>query len=235
MHSISVFFPCYNDSGSIVGLVEKAFEVLKKHCDDYEVIVVDDGSSDGSVKLLKKLKRKYRQFRLVVHEKNRGYGGALQSGFAAASKDLVFYTDGDGQYDVSELSLLIQLMSDDVSFVNGIKMARQDATYRIVVGNLYSMVVRWCFWLPIVDVDCDFRLIRKRIIDKISLESTSGSICVELVKKSERAGAEFRQVSVHHLKRNWGESQFFVPRRILSTFRELGLLWFRLMVRDRMK
>ncbi len=235
MMSISAFFPCYNDSKTIVKLVEDVILTLKKLTNDYEVIVVDDGSTDQSIKLLKKLKKKYRNFKLVIHERNKGYGGALRSGFAATSKSLIFYTDGDGQYDVKELCVLLPLMTTNIDFVNGIKMVRQDPTYRIFIGNFYSLVVRWLFWLPVADVDCDFRLIRRSVIKKLKLTSNSGSICVELVKKSQREGAKFRQVSVHHLKRKWGRSQFFVPRRILSTFWDLGKLWFQLMIIDRFR
>jgi len=227
---ISVFFPCYNDSQSIGLLVNDAFSVLKKLTNNYEIIVVDDKSKDNSREVLKSLQTKYKKLKLVFHTKNKGYGGALKSGFKNSSKDLIFYTDGDGQYDVKELPLLFSLMSRDVDFVNGIKMARHDPSYRIVVGNLYNLFIRWFFWLPIYDVDCDFRLIRKKIIKKIKLTSNSGSICVELVKKSQRAGAVFRQVSVHHYERKFGQSQFFRIDRVLSTFQELITLWIHLFV-----
>ncbi len=228
--SISAFFPCYNDEKSIGKLVEDAFTTLGTLTNDYEVIVVDDGSKDKSREVLQKLAYKYSRLKLVFHERNKGYGGALQSGFKNATKDLVFYTDGDGQYDVTELPVLYTLMSDDVDFVNGIKMGRNDATYRIIVGNLYSAIVRWSFWLPIVDVDCDFRLIRQNIVKKMHLTVTSGAICVELVKNAQRAGAKFRQVSVHHYERRFGNSQFFRVDRIFHTFWELGNLWVKLVL-----
>ncbi|VVA44362.1 conserved hypothetical protein [Candidatus Roizmanbacteria bacterium] len=234
-YSISVFFPCYNDAKSIKKLVEDSFIILKGLTSNYEVIVIDDYSTDGSRKVLKNLSKKYRGLKLVFHEKNLGYGGALRSGFNASSKNLVFYTDGDGQYDVKELPILLSLLTKDIDIVNGIKMSRQDPTYRIFVGNLYSFVARWMFFLPIYDVDCDFRLIRRTLLRKLNLESNSGSICVELVKKSQRAGAKFRQVSVHHQERRWGESQFFRVDRILTTFFELGKLWIKLMVTDKMR
>ena len=164
----------------------------------------------------------------VYHKKNRGYGGALRTGFNKAKYDLVFYTDGDGQYDVKELSLLYPLMSKDVNFVNGIKMERHDYAYRVIIGNLYALVMRWAFLLPIYDVDCDFRLIRKSLLDKINLTSNSGSICVELVKKAEKAGAKFRMVSVHHFPRMYGNSQFFRLDKLIQTFKELGILWWNL-------
>lgn len=228
--SISVFFPCYNDEKSIGKLVEDAYSSLKKITKDYEVIVVDDASVDKSREVLLRIKQKYKELKIIFHDRNLGYGGALKSGFENVSKDLVFYTDGDGQYDVKELPLLVSLMTSDVDFVNGIKMGRADPTYRILLGNLYSFVARWLFWLPIYDVDCDFRLVRSEIIKRLDLKSNSGSICVELVKKAQRAGAKFRQVSVHHYERKFGESQFFRPERILSTFKELVSLWIELVL-----
>lgn len=232
--SVSIFFPCYNDAESIGTLVKAAFAVIKNYTKTYEVIVIDDASTDSSQKVLKQLSKKYKKLRLIFHPKNLGYGGALRSGFKAAKYELIFYTDGDGQYDVSELPLLLALMSKDVDFVNGIKMARHDPTYRIVIGNLYSFFIRWLFWMPILDIDCDFRLIRKEVINKLDLRCSSGAICIELVKKAHRANASFRQVSVHHLERKFGASQFFRAERILSTFREIILLWWELMVYNRL-
>lgn len=232
MASISVFFPCYNDEKTIGRLVDDAIKVLKKLTRDYEVIVINDGSSDKSGEVLKKLSKKYpKRFRFITHSKNKGYGGALRSGFKLARKDLVFYTDGDAQYDVKELPLLYSLMTKDVNFVNGIKMERQDYVYRVILGNLYALLMRWSFLLPIYDVDCDFRLIRRTLIKKFRLTSNSGSICVELVKKAQQAGARFRQVSVHHYPRRFGQSQFFRIDRLVATFNELTKLWVQLMMK----
>ena len=232
--SISVFFPCYNDEHTIGGLVEEAIETLKTITDDYEVIVIEDHSKDKSKEVLLNLKKKYpKVFMPVFHEKNMGYGGALRSGFKTATKELIFYTDGDGQYDVKELPILYSLMSKDVNFVNGIKMERQDFVYRVIIGNFYALVMRWAFLLPIYDVDCDFRLIRRSVISKLKLKSSSGSICVELIKKSQRAGAKFRQVSVHHYPRKFGSSQFFNLSRLIQTFKELFGLWLDLMVKEK--
>lgn len=231
--SISVFFPCFNDSGTIAELVENANHVLEKISNNYEIIVIDDGSTDNSREILKDLSVKYKNLKLVYHHKNKGYGGALRSGFEKSSKNLVFYTDGDGQYDVKELPILLSLLSSDVDFVNGMKMGRQDSQHRVFFGNLHKFVTRWLFWLPIYDVDCDFRLIRRSVIDKINLKSNSGSICVELVKKCERAGAKFREVSVHHYERKYGTSQFFKPMKIIKTYKDIAILWIDLMVTNR--
>lgn len=233
--SISVFFPCYNDRHTIGDLVVEAERQLQQLSDDYEIIVINDGSTDGSGDVLRELTARVPRLTVITHERNRGYGGALRSGFAAATKDLVFYTDGDGQYDVQELAVLLMLLTDDTDFVNGIKMTRQDPSYRVHVGNLHRFLMRWMFWLPINDVDCDFRLIRRRILDGVELRSNSGSICVELVKQAQRAGAGFREVSVHHYARKWGQSQFFRPGRIIQTYAHLVQIWFELMVADKVR
>jgi glycosyltransferase involved in cell wall biosynthesis len=228
--SISAFFPCYNDERTIAGLVRETEAQLRCATDDYEIIVVNDGSRDGSAAVLADLAREMPRLKVVTHPVNRGYGGALRSGFAAATKELVFYTDGDGQYDVKELPIMLALLVDDTDFVNGMKMSRNDPAYRVFVGNLHKFVTRWAFWLPIDDVDCDYRLIRRSVLDHIALQSNSGSICVELVKRAQRAGARFRQVSVRHYARQFGSSQFFRPGRILHTYADLAGMWLRLMV-----
>lgn len=233
--SISIFFPCYNDSQAIKNLVKDAFKVAKNISHHYEVIVVDDGSTDNSREVLANLAKKYPYLKLVFHKRNLGYGGALRSGFKVSKHELVFYTDGDGQYDIKELPILLSLMSDDTNFVNGIKMVRKDPTYRIILGNLYSFLIRWMFWVPVFDIDCDFRLIRKELLSKISLKSNSGAICIELVKKAQLKGASFKQVSVHHFERQYGSSQFFRWKRLISTFFEVFRMWIKLMILRRIK
>jgi glycosyltransferase involved in cell wall biosynthesis len=233
--SISAFFPCYNDAQTIGDLVLQADRVLAGLTDDYEIIVVNDGSRDESASVLSGLRAQVPSLRVVNHLINRGYGAALRSGFEHATKDLVFYTDGDGQYDVREIPILLMLLTDDTHFVNGMKMTRQDPPHRVFVGNLHRFVTRWSFWLPINDVDCDFRLIRRSILDKTRLSSSSGSICVELVKQAQRAGAQFREVSVHHYARLSGVSEFFTPKRILHTYADLAVMWVELMVVAKLK
>jgi glycosyltransferase involved in cell wall biosynthesis len=228
--SISAFFPCYNDARTIGTLVLRVDEELRRLTADYEIIVVNDGSSDDSAEVLRTLQASVPRLSVVTHPVNRGYGGALRSGFGAATKDVVFYTDGDGQYDVGELAVLLMLLTDDTHFVNGMKMTRQDPPYRVLIGNLHRFITRWAFWLPISDVDCDFRLIRRSVVERMTLRSNSGSICVELVKQAQRAGAQFREVSVHHYERQWGQSQFFTVRRILRTYADLAVMWLELMI-----
>ncbi len=233
--SITAFFPCYNDGQTIEALVVRVEAQLRLMTEDYEIVVVNDGSADNSAVVLEALASSTPTLRVITHATNKGYGAALRSGFRAATKSLVFYTDGDGQYGVDELPVLAMLMTDDTDFVNGMKMTRQDAAHRVFIGNLHNFVTRWLFWLPISDVDCDFRLVRRSIVEAIDLRSNSGSICVELVKKAQRAGAQFREVSVHHYARQWGQSQFFRPARIARTYLDLARIWVDLMVASRFR
>jgi glycosyltransferase involved in cell wall biosynthesis len=176
--------------------------------DDYEVIAVNDGS-ERTGELLDKLRSTVPRLTVIHHPVNRGYGAALRSGFSAATKDLVFYTDGDGQYDVRELALLVEHLNDQVDVVNGYKIRRSDSSSRVILGAIYNRVARLFFGLPIRDVDCDFRLIRRRALDQIELTSSSGVVCAELVRKLKTAACVFAEVPVHHYSRRYGQSQFF--------------------------
>jgi glycosyltransferase involved in cell wall biosynthesis len=189
------------------------------------VIVVNDGSSDRTAEVLDELARTEPRLRVVHHESNRGYGAALRTGFASATKELVFYTDGDGQYDVRELVRLRPLLVAGVDVVNGYKIERADLWRRKALGAAYNRVAHLLFKLPIRDVDCDFRLLRRRAVEGIELFSSSGSICVELVHKLRLAGCVFVEVPVNHYPRAHGRSQFFTLRRVGRTALDLVALW----------
>ena len=226
-----MFFPAYNDAPSLPALIAQTFAVLCGHVDDYEVIVINDGSADNTAEVLEELRREYAPYmRVVTHEKNRGYGGALRSGFAAATKEFVFYTDGDGQYDVGELPRLLALVRPDTGLVNGYKLERQDPAHRIWIGKTYNLCARLLFRIHIRDIDCDYRLIRRSLLGAIHLTSTSGTICVELVRKLEISGCGVEEVGVHHYPRLHGKSQFFRLRSLANTFVELLRLWVRVVV-----
>ena len=229
-YSISAFFPCYNDKGTIATMVLEVQSVFEKITADYEIIVIDDGSADGSRDLLLQLQHDVPQLRLIFHEKNKGYGGALRSGFKAATKDLIFYTDGDAQYDAKEFTLLLNKLTDEVDIVDGYKIKRSDPWHRVIIGYVYQFAMKIIFWLPVKDPDCDFRLLRRKIFDVIELKSDTGTICVELVKKIQQAGFRFAEVGVHHYHRTYGKSQFFNFKRIFKTLWRLIFLWWELMI-----
>ena len=228
---LSVFFPAYNDSGTIASLVITALHTARRLTPDCEVIIVNDGSADATADIADELARTYPEVRVVHHSRNRGYGGALRSGFAAATRDLVFYTDGDAQYDPAEMALLWERLDDRVDLVNGYKISRSDPFHRIVIGRIYHHTVKLLFGLRVRDVDCDFRLLRRSIFDSVALEKNSGVICLEMMKKIQDAGFTIAEVPVHHYHRAYGKSQFFNFRRLFKTAVDVGKLWFALVVR----
>jgi len=227
---LSVFFPAYNDSGTIASLVIAALQSARSLTPDFEVIIVNDGSADATAQIADELARTYPEVRVVHHDRNRGYGGALRSGFAAATRDLVFYTDGDAQYDPLEMTVLWHALTDDVDLVNGYKISRSDPLHRIIIGRIYHHMVSALFGLRVRDVDCDFRLMRRAIFDRVTLKKNSGVICLEMMKKIQDAGFRIAEVPVHHYHRSHGRSQFFNFRRLFKTAVDVMKLWFALVV-----
>lgn len=228
---LSVFFPAYNDSGTIASLVITSIKAAERLTPDFEIIVVNDGSVDATADIADELARTYPQVRVVHHERNRGYGGALRSGFAAATRELVFYTDGDAQYDPAEMEALWMAFDDGVDLVNGYKISRSDPRHRIIIGRIYHHAVKRLFGLRVRDVDCDFRLMRRAIFDRVALEKNSGVICLEMMKKIQDAGFRITEVPVHHYHRAYGKSQFFNFRRLARTGLDVMRLWVALVVR----
>jgi len=229
--SLSIFFPAYNDALSLPGLVRKTFAVLEQWVEDYEVIVVNDGSQDNTGEVLEGLRIEFApRMRVVTHAQNRGYGGALRTGFESATREFVFYTDGDSQYDVEELPRLLELVSPSTGLVNGYKLERHDPAHRIWIGMIYNLCARLMFRIRIRDIDCDYRLIRRALLESLNLTCTSGTICVELVRKLELSGCEVKEIGVHHYPRLYGRSQFFRLPSLATTFYQLLRLWIRLVI-----
>ena len=228
--SITAFFPACNDAGTIGSMVVSTIETLEELTDDYEVIVVENGSTDYTVQVLESLAEHYPRLRIYTHRYALGYGGALRVGFAKATKALIFYTDGDAQYDPRELKLLTPALRDDVDIVNGWKIDRGDPLHRKIIGRVYHHTVKLLFGFKLRDVDCDFRLMRRELFDVIELESDSGTICLELVKKLQDGGYRFAEVPVHHYHRTYGQSQFFNFPRLWRTGVQLLGLWWKLVV-----
>jgi glycosyltransferase involved in cell wall biosynthesis len=229
--SITAFFPAYNDGGTIPSVVLTALMTLRQITDDYEIVVVNDGSADYTAEVLDELASRYPELRVIHHRQNRGYGGALRTGFAAATKEWLFYTDGDAQYDPRELTVLVDGLGEGVDVVNGYKITRADPISRRIIGRLYHYFVKFTFGFKLRDVDCDFRLIRRSIFEEIELESSTGTICLEMVKKFQDAGYTFAEVPVHHFHRQYGVSQFFNWRRLFRTGWHLLQLWWKLVIR----
>lgn len=220
---ISFFFPACNEEATVEALTRKAIEVLPTLTDDWEVIIVDDGSTDRTGEIADRLARELPRVRVIHHPVNAGYGRALRSGFAAARKELVVYTDGDLQFDVAELALLLPLVRE-ADIVSAYKLRRADDASRKLVSLVYNTILRVFFGLHLRDVNCGFKLYRREIFDAIELKSTRGLIDAEVLLKAERAGYTIAQVGVHHYPRRHGSSRYRV-REILLTMLQMVTLW----------
>ncbi len=225
--SISVFFPCYNEQDNVTRVVEQAVDVLEKLKADFEVIIVNDGSSDSTGKIIDELSGKNDRIKAVHHEINLGYGAALQSGFKAATKELVFYTDGDGQFDINEMPPLLELM-EQCDIVSCYRLNRQDNFVRKINAWCWTKLVCFLFGLKIRDIDCAFKLYRRVIFDNINLVSTGALIDTEILARAIRKGYRVVQRGVHHYPRPAGTQTGANLRVILRAFKELFGLWGRI-------
>jgi glycosyltransferase involved in cell wall biosynthesis len=223
LSSLSLFFPCYNEKDTVRPLTEKCLAAAAHICDDYEILIIDDGSSDGTGPLADQLAAEHAAVRVVHHPQNRGYGAALQSGFRAARKDYVFYTDGDGQFDVNEISLLLPL-SDTYDIVSAYRLNRQEGLVRKLNGFCWSTLVNFLFGLHLKDIDCAFKLYKRKIFDEIEMISTGALIDTEILARAKRKGYTIGQIGVHHYPRIAGKATGANIKVILKAFRELLLL-----------
>ena len=218
--SIGVFFPCYNEQENVGELVKKAVGVLENLEADFEVIIVNDGSRDSTGEVAGKLAQTDKRIKVVNHKMNLGYGSALRSGFKAATKELVFFTDGDGQFDIAELAPLINLMQE-YDVVTCYRINRQDNLIRRLNGFFWTSLVCFLFRIKIRDIDCAFKLFKRKIFDNIELESTGALIDTEILVRAHRKGYKITQRGVHHYPRTAGKQTGAKFRVIFRAFREL--------------
>ncbi len=217
---ISVFFPAYNDENTIEKLVLDAISVLKPLGLDYEIIIIDDCSQDNTGKIAQRLVESQNRLRLVQHKENKDYGEVLKTGFTNANKEWVFYTDGDGQYDIKEITRLFPY-TDDFDFINGYILKRNDSLYRIILSKTYQFFLEVCFGRTLRYINCDFRLIKKEVIDRITIDSNSGFAPAEMVIKLMQNGVKVKEAVVSHLPRQYGHSQFLNPKKLTHLFCDL--------------
>jgi glycosyltransferase involved in cell wall biosynthesis len=218
--SISVFFPCYNEQDNVARTVEQTLVVLEKLNADFEVIIVDDGSTDATAQIADEISGRNSRVKVVHHPTNLGYGAALQSGFRAATKELVFYTDGDGQFDINEMPPLLPLIKK-YDIISCYRLNRQDSFIRKINGWCWTKLVCLLFGMKIRDIDCAFKLYKREIFDNIELSSTGALIDAEILARAIRAGYTITQTGVHHYPRKAGRQTGANLRVILRAFKEL--------------
>ncbi len=232
VRGITVFFPCYNEQDNVARTVERALEVLEKLNADFEVIIVDDGSTDNTGRIADEIAGRDNRVRVVHHHPNLGYGAALQSGFKAATKELVFYTDGDGQFDIREMPPLLPLM-DKADIVSCYRLNRQDNLVRRINGWCWTKLVCLLFGMKVRDIDCAFKLYKREIFDHVELSSIGALINAEILARAVRRGYRLTERGVHHYPRTAGRQTGGNPRVILRAFKELIKLYHQIKSSDK--
>ncbi len=224
LKNLSAFFPAYNEEGNIEQMVQALKTVLHQVADDFEIIVVNDGSEDKTGEIVDRLVREDDRIRAVHHERNLGYGTAIRSGIQACKKEYIFFTDGDNQFDVSQLSLFVPLGSG-YDGVIGFRLNRQDSWMRMANAWAWNRLVRLLLGLKVSDIDCAFKLFHRRVFNQIQLESSGAMISTEILIKIKDKGFKIQEVGVLHSPRLVGKQTGANLRVILRAFRELFIFY----------
>lgn len=219
-HKLSMFLPCYNEQENLRPVISHCVQALERLVESWELIIVDDGSRDATGTIADELAKADGRIRVIHHGLNRGYGGALRSGFQAATGEYVFFTDGDGQFDVNQIEQLLPL-ARQFDIVCGYRVDRQDNAIRKLNAWAWGQLVRGLLKFNCRDVDCAFKLYRREIFDRIAMKSTGALISAEILSRATRMGYTIGEIGVHHRPRLAGQSTGGNPRVILRAFREL--------------
>jgi len=218
--SVSFFFPAYYDEKSIPGLARQFHDALKKTGRDFEVIIVDDGSPDNTGKVADQVASKLPKVRVIHHKKNKGYGGALTTGFLNAKKEFAGFTDGDAQYSVKDLGKFLEGIKES-DFVIGYREKRVEGFQRKLVQKVYKIFLFLLFGLRVKDPDCSFKMMRTSIFPKIAPVSKTGFFSAELIYRAKKVGLKIKEVPVTHLARPFGTSTFFGFGRLFASIRDM--------------
>ena len=218
--SLTIFFPCYNEEANVERVTREALEVARQVADDYEVLIVNDGSKDQTGEIADRLAEEIPQVRAVHNRPNRGYGGALQRGFREASKNWIFYTDGDGQFDLKELPKLLPLLETH-DIVSCYRLDRKDSLIRKLNAFAWTTLVNFLFRIKLRDIDGAFKIYPKTFIDSIELHSEGALIDTEMLAKARNMKLSIAQLGVHHYARTAGEQSGANLKVILRAFKEL--------------
>ncbi|QBD83707.1 glycosyltransferase family 2 protein [Ktedonosporobacter rubrisoli] len=221
-HSLSVIMPAHNEEVAIAQTVLTAIDAVSSWTQDFEIIVINDGSKDHTQEILEEIATWDTHVHVIQHEVNKGYGAALVSGFEAVSKDLVFFMDSDGQFDIYDLERFFPLI-EHYDAVLGYRVDRQDTWVRKLNAWGWKMLVRLVFKLRVRDVDCAFKLYRAQFFHDHKLETRGAMINTEVLYKFRRAGYTYTELGVRHLPRRGGRATGAKPAVIARAFRELFL------------
>lgn len=219
-YPITIFFPCYNEEQNVERVTREALEIAAQISNDFEIIIINDGSQDRTGEIANHLAEQNPAVRVIHHKVNKGYGAALQTGFKNATKELVFYTDGDGQFKIEEITKLLPFI-DKYDIVSGYRLKRLDPFIRKVNAYLWGALVNALFKIKVSDVDSAFKLYKRKIFDEITLTSQGALIDTEIIVKARAKGYTITEVGVNHYPRIAGEQTGAKLSVIYKAFKEL--------------
>ncbi len=233
--SISVFLPVFNEEGNIKRCILSIKKYLNKRFRDYEILVISDGSTDDTNKIVRELAKKDKRIKLFVRKKRLGYGAGLRAGFAHSSKDLIFYTDGDNQFNIEDIDNLLPLLSS-YDIVSAYRVDRKDPLMRIFIAGVYNLLIRILFGLKVKDIDASFKLYKKEVFKNMKLITNTGLTDAEVLIKAQKQGFKIGQIGVKHYPRLHGRTSYEVgarnkiiafvrPKVVLDILREMKTLW----------
>lgn len=223
--TLSIFFPAYYDEKNIEKVVSKAVKVANElQLKDYEITIIEDGSPDKTGAVADELAGLYPKVKVIHHEKNMGYGATLYEGFKTAKFDYVFYSDGDNQFDLEELKKFVALVPY-CDIVVGYRKKKHYSAYRKFTSLVYNFILRGVFGIDYIDIDCAFKLIKRDLFDKITINTKDAFIDAEIMIKAKRLGYTSAEVGVKHLPRIDGISTAARPSIIIRTIREIFTYW----------
>lgn len=227
LSELSIFFPAYNEEKNIEDVINETLAVADEIAEKYEIVIVNDASKDNTKAIVENIARTNPMVRCVSHPINRGYGGALKTGFESAKYNYVFFSDADRQFSIDQLKKFIPL-ADEADLVIGYRINRQDPFYRVMNAKAYNILIRILFRLPIRDIDCAFKLIKKRVLDSVEIDAESQFISAELLIQAHYKGFRIEQIGVDHLPRKQGKSTGNSIKAIKNSFKDLFDLYEKL-------
>lgn len=223
--SLSVFFPAYNEEKNIGHTVQKALATLPKFADKFEIVIVNDGSTDKTQKIVEEIAKDHPQVRLTNHAHNLGYGAALKTGFYSCKFPLIAFTDSDGQFDIAQLDKFLSKI-ENCDLIAGFRIKRAERGFRFINAKAWGFLMRLLFAINVKDIDCGFKLVKKEVLEKIpKLESTGALISAELLAKSKKAGFKICEVGIDHFPRKEGQQTGANFKVIAKAFWELLKLY----------
>jgi len=226
LSSLSVFFPAYNEQANITHLLEETFRVMPQFAHRFEVIVINDGSTDQTMDIVQSWQKKYGNLKLVNHQRNQGYGAALKSGFRSVEYEWIFFTDADLQFDLRELADFIPY-TDKYQVILGYRTHRAEGFRRVLNAKLLKFFVDILFRVHVRDIDCAFKLFHRNVIKNLTLESNGAFVSSEMLYKMKKNGIKFKQLPVTHYQRRWGSSTGANLSVILKAMKDAMKIYFK--------